>query len=406
MGFILSSGDLLVSKYPASVLASCLFHLLTVAALMFAPSATAEWLLSSRDPHVKPGESFEVIIASLDEHYDWQASFPANFPALIEFSHGGPRVAIKLLAVSSDAGTTHRRYVARWPAEINGLATLSLQDVPSSRILLDASPRPRAEKPEMAGLEPSRLESSSTASAPPEPSALTFNEPMYFVVGGRPDSARFQLSFRYRMFDSQSIVGENLPFARGLYFGYTQTSLWDLSSDSRPFRDTSFRPSLFYQWQLKNPEDTSSASLTAGFEHESNGRDGKESRSINTLFMQADFLHYFGGKDIYLGMTPKIWGYIDKEDNPDIPKYRGYGQLSLRLGSDDNWQAAALLRRGTNRHYRSTQLDLSYPLRRSIFSGVGAFVHLQYFNGYGETLLDYNHHSSRPQFRIGFSLVR
>jgi outer membrane phospholipase A len=396
-----------MSKYPASF-APCLFRWLAVVPLMmFASSATAEWLLSSRDPHVKPGESFEVIIVPTDERQDWQASFPA----LIEFSRGS-RVAVELLAVSPDAGTTHRRYVARWPAEISGLATLFLQDVPSSRILLDASPRPRAKEPKIAEPGASELaspevESSSAASiaSAPEASALTFNEPMYFVLGGRRNSARFQLSFRYRLFDSQSLVGENLPFARGLYFAYTQTSLWDLSSESKPFRDTSFRPSLFYQWQLKNPEDTSSAALIAGFEHESNGRDGEKSRSINTLFMQADFLRYFGDRGIYLGVTPKVWGYLDKDDNPDIPKYRGYGQLGLRLGSDESWQLAALLRRGTNRHYRGTQLDLSYPLRRSIFSGVGAFVHLQYFNGYGETMLDYKHRS-KPQFRIGFSLVR
>ena len=51
------------------------------------------------------------------------------------------------------------------------------------------------------------------------------------------------------------------------------------------------------------------------------------------------------------------------------------------------------------------QFDLSYPLRSSVFSGVGAFVQLQYLSGYGETLLDYDQYSD-PQVRIGFSLVR
>jgi outer membrane phospholipase A len=65
---------------------------------------------------------------------------------------------------------------------------------------------------------------------------------------------------------------------------------------------------------------------------------------------------------------------------------------------------SAILRRGTA-GVGSTQLDLSYPLRKSIFSGVGAFVHLQYYNGYGQTLLEYKE-SRHPQFRIGVSLVR
>ena len=90
---------------------------------------------------------------------------------------------------------------------------------------------------------------------PVEPSALGFHEPMYFLVGGEdPVSARFQFSFRYRLFDDHGVVGEHFPVARGLYFGFTQTSLWDLQSDSKPFRDSSFRPSLFYRWRLSDPE--------------------------------------------------------------------------------------------------------------------------------------------------------
>mgnify|MGYP001298308655 FL=1 len=52
-----------------------------------------------------------------------------------------------------------------------------------------------------------------------------------------------------------------------------------------------------------------------------------------------------------------------------------------------------------------TQYDLSYPIRRSVFSGVGAFVHLQAFKGYGETLLEYDE-NKETQYRLGISLVR
>ncbi len=76
----------------------------------------------------------------------------------------------------------------------------------------------------------------------------------------------------------------------------------------------------------------------------------------------------------------------------------------MRLGRDDGLMLSTLLRRGTQ-DKNSTQFDLSYPLRQSVFSGVGAFLHLQYFNGYGETLLDYKAPRS-SQLRLGFSLVR
>ena len=69
---------------------------------------------------------------------------------------------------------------------------------------------------------------------------LSENDPMYFVVGTRGGaSARFQLSFKYRLFDFDAGFGQERPWLSGLYFGYTQNSLWDLESESKAFRDTS-----------------------------------------------------------------------------------------------------------------------------------------------------------------------
>ncbi|HMY79735.1 MAG TPA: phospholipase A, partial [Thauera aminoaromatica] len=89
---------------------------------------------------------------------------------------------------------------------------------------------------------------------------------------------------------------------------------------------------------------------------------------------------------------------------PDIARYRGHAELGLRLGRDDGWLFSTLIRRGTEGKM-GTQYDLSYPIRRSVFSGVGAFVHLQAFKGYGETLLEYDE-NKEAQYRIGVSLVR
>ena len=73
---------------------------------------------------------------------------------------------------------------------------------------------------------------------------------MYFVVGTRGGTtARFQLSFKYRLFDVDAGFGQERPWLSGLYFGYTQNSLWDLRRESKAFRDTSYRPSLFWKWE-------------------------------------------------------------------------------------------------------------------------------------------------------------
>jgi outer membrane phospholipase A len=44
-------------------------------------------------------------------------------------------------------------------------------------------------------------------------------------------------------------------FLDNLYFAYTQASIWDLSADSRPFRDTTYSPQLFYYVPAKAPPD-------------------------------------------------------------------------------------------------------------------------------------------------------
>lgn len=374
------------------------------------PAQAASWLLAAADPMVAPGEVFQVVvIAPADSE-----ALPPRLAARIAPAGAGQPLAIELVAAEArPADPRQRRYLGRWPRELLGTALLSLEDAPSARLLLDASAAasagPAGGAPTAApdgGVDPMAPVAPAVAGVTPAaPNALGFHEPMYFVYGGsHPHSARFQFSFRYRIFDDIGVVAERFPLARGLYFGYTQTSVWDLGGDSKPFRDTSFRPSFFYQFRLSDPGSGGWATLAAGYEHESNGKDGPDTRSIDTLFLQAELRHYLDARGTYVGLIPKAWTYLDKEDNPDITRYRGYAQLGLRVGRDDALIATALLRRGTDGN-SGTQIDLSYPLRRSIFSGVGAFIHFQYFRGYGETLRDYDL-AVDPQYRIGLSFVR
>ena len=96
--------------------------------------------------------------------------------------------------------------------------------------------------------------------------ALSANEPMYFVVGGGGGAtARFQLSFKYRLFDPDSHPVQWIPFLSRLHFGYTQTSIWDLGANSSPFRDTSYRPSLFWQGETHGESRLMPEVLRAGF---------------------------------------------------------------------------------------------------------------------------------------------
>jgi outer membrane phospholipase A len=252
---------------------------------------------------------------------------------------------------------------------------------------------------------PAALAANIRADTVPEP-VLSPYEPMYFLIGpDGTDSARFQFSFKYRLFDERGLPARVFAPLGKVHFGFTQTSLWDIGGTSSPFRDTSYKPSFFYY----EPQLDASADgrylmgLQAGLEHESNGRDGLRSRSINIAYVKPSW-RWFVDDEHYVSIAPKLYGYLDRDDNRDIGRYRGHVDLELRYGKRDGWLFSTLLRKGDGPGY-STQLDASYPLRQPFFANAGGYIHFQYFNGYGETLLDYNVRRS-PQFRIGFSIVR
>lgn len=237
-----------------------------------------------------------------------------------------------------------------------------------------------------------------------ERAALTVNEPMYFVVGSRGDTrARFQFSLKYRIFADDGVVVDWVPWLRNLNFGYTQTALWNLSEESEPFEDISFRPGFF--WDLR-PDRGGLVpdALRFGYEHESNGEDGLDSRSLDTLFVQPGWdWQVFGRK---LTFAPKAYAYIDRdEQNRDIADFRGYADVILRYGSEEGLLGQVLFRQGGDPDRQTWQLDLSYPIRRPIFARTGGYLYLQVFEGYGESLSTFNEKTG-PQVRIGFAIVR
>lgn len=233
---------------------------------------------------------------------------------------------------------------------------------------------------------------------------LSFNEPMYFLVGAHGGAnAKFQLSFKYRVFQGENPASKGL--LDNLYLGYTQFSLWDLSSESKPFRDTNLRPSVFYYLSDVGVRNNviSRLSVATGLEHESNGRDGEDSRSVNTVFVKPTF--YLGDQtDWHWTVTPKAYYYLSKNNNADIAHYRGYMDLKLAYGKPDSWEFAATLRKGTRKSYGSVDAQVTYPLAR-LLPGTAGYLMAGYFVGYGESLLDYNR--KLPwQFRLGYALNR
>ena len=309
-------------------------------------------------------------------------------------------------------------YLGAVPPNLRGRVRIDAVDMDAPAMLVQLS-TPRAG--EQAGMPSGPEESiAQLDTSPPAPvttlsvrsdddpnwqpdGRLSFFEPMFFAVGDGSDAnAKMQLSFKLRLYEPTDKTSRD--FVDNMYFGYTQPAFWDLSSYSAPFIDTNYIPSFFYfipatDWRV----DGNAVGFAAGIEHESNGKDGPESRSIDVLFVRPYFA--FGDtRDFHWRASPNLYAYIEKDENSDIAKYRGYGDFHLSYGKYDDWQAAWILRKGTSTEKFSAELQATYPLNRW-YPGVAGYLMLQAFTGYGEYLLDYNEREPWS-VRIGYAISR
>lgn len=233
---------------------------------------------------------------------------------------------------------------------------------------------------------------------------LSAYEPTYAVYGpGTNSDARLQLSFKYQLFGSRAHEGGR-ALADGLYFAYTQRMFWDLGANSSPFRNIDFQPEAFYVSAPKVLSDKATLSAQVGVRHESNGRDGDDSRSMNTIYL-APMAAFTLADDLRLTVQPRVWLFVgDLSDNPDIRRYRGNSGISFQIGRENGWRFSSLSRFSFSSGKGSTSGELSYPLRRLLGGGPDFYLFGQGFVGYGENLLDYNRRTTR--LRLGVALVR
>ena len=84
----------------------------------------------------------------------------------------------------------------------------------------------------------------------------------------------------------------------------------------------------------------------------------------------------------------------DGDDNPDIDKYMGHFELTSIYQWDEQNFSFMLRNNLRSENKGAVQLDWSFPMG-SRFKG-----YVQYFNGYGESLIDYNHTVQRFGFGI------
>lgn len=202
----------------------------------------------------------------------------------------------------------------------------------------------------------------------------------------------FQLSFKVKVW--QDIFGKNMD----VWFGYTQRSFWQLYNlaASAPIRETDYEPELLLNIRTRfRVLGLHARFVQAGLSHQSNGRSQPLSRSWDRVGLNAGLER--GGLSLLLKTWYHIPQGLEASKNPEIDRYLGRGEVWAYyfLGKH---RLGVMLRDnlGFRENRGAIQLEWSFPL----FARICGYV--QYFLGYGESLIDYDHRVNR--IGIGFIL--
>ncbi|MGQ4583485.1 phospholipase A [Lysobacter sp. F60174L2] len=229
--------------------------------------------------------------------------------------------------------------------------------------------------------DPNEQPTSSNPEMPPQSGELSDVE------------AKFQLSFKTKAVEN--LFGDN----GDIWMGYTQTSRWQVynSENSRPFRETNYEPEVMLVFRNGySLGGWRGRMLGIGINHQSNGRADPLSRSWNRVVVNVGL-----DRDNWALMLRPWWRLSDgdEDENPGIENYIGRGDATLvytRGGHEFSLMARHSLRGGEDSR-GAVQLDWGFPLTRTLRG------HLQVFDGYGESLIDYDHRAT--YIGLGVSLL-
>lgn len=203
-----------------------------------------------------------------------------------------------------------------------------------------------------------------------------------------------QLSFKIKAM--QGVFGyDDVDF----WLGYTATSFWQAYNNriSAPFRETNYEPEAMLVFRTDYElAGWRGRFVNLGLVHQSNGRSSGLSRSWDRVYAQ------FGFERGNVALLIRPWLRIPEndrgDDNPNIEDYMGHGDV------------LAVYRKGQHTYSMLLRNNLKSPDNRGAFKLSWTFPlygrlkgYVQYFNGYGESLIDYNHH--QQSLGLGVSLT-
>lgn len=206
----------------------------------------------------------------------------------------------------------------------------------------------------------------------------------------------FQFSVKYQV--ASGVLGRSSQLA----VAYTNKSFWQSynSKESRPFRETNHEPEIILSW----PTNIQYVDyFSVGLNHQSNGQTGNLSRSWNRIIVSTGTVFPIGVLQArYWYRVPekskKLPSSSHGDDNPDITHFLGHGELHFvyALGRN-NLTVIARNNLKTSHNKGALELGWSFPINQRIKGLV------QVFDGYGDSLIDYNHRQQRISFGVQLS---
>lgn len=216
--------------------------------------------------------------------------------------------------------------------------------------------------------------------------------PFAYTFHGRPNDPKYKQAETKFQFSVKKVLFENVLFlGESWNFGYTQTAWWQMYAESAPFRELNYAPELFVSFPFSGFGWLKSMSV--GFMHQSNGKDGADSRSWNRVYANAVFHHK------HFVFLPRLWYIVPEsslDENKDIRKYLGNFDAKIAYLGRDTF-AYILLRNNLNFKHNKGAVEINAGF--DLFDN-GVFWFVQYFNGYGESLIDYQRYINK--LGIGF----
>jgi phospholipase A1 len=243
-----------------------------------------------------------------------------------------------------------------------------------------------------------------------EPFTIIAHRPNYLLFAAYNDKKNYGATFQEAFDETEDRADDTeaqfqlslkLPLATNLfdknfdiYGAYTVRSFWQVYNDeeSAPFRETNHEPEIWLQtypdWSLFGLKNEV---IQFGLNHQSNGRNDPISRSWNRVF--ANFV--FAKEKFALSFKPwyRISEDIEDDDNPDITDFMGHYELRGVYKTSNNHTLSLMSRNNLESGFDEGAIEAGWSFPLGNWPYLKGYV--QYFRGYGESLIDYDQKVNR-----------